>query len=132
MTTVRTVCFHKIPEQLKGQPLEVRYISSLAQAQRAVATQSLDRTWVFASAIASLKPDVLDKINTDWVVEEYARVVGVSPKAILSDSEVKKIRDERAKQQAAVAQAEALDMTAGATKNLASAGKDASDADAGQ
>ena len=38
-----------IPEALRGQPLEVRYISSLAQAQRAVATQAMDRVVDFTT-----------------------------------------------------------------------------------
>ena len=94
------------PEALEGQPLEIRYISSLAQAQRAVATQSIDRTMNFATGLSQFKPDVMDKIDGDWAVEEYGRVTGVSPKAFVPDEAVEELRANRAQAQAEQAEAE--------------------------
>ena len=109
------------PKVLRDQQLGVRYISSLAQAQRAVATQSIDRVWNFASRIAQVKPDVIDKLNADWSVEEYARVTGVNPQALVDDDQVDEIREVRARAQAAEAQAEVDRNEAQAANQLASA-----------
>ena len=109
------------PEALRDQQLEVRYISSLAQAQRAVATQSIDRVWNFASRVAQVKPDVLDKLNADWSVEEYARVTGVNPEALVGDDEVDQVREARAQAQQAEAQANVDQQEASAANQLAQA-----------
>ena len=95
------------PEAVIDASLEVRYISSLAQAQRAVGTQSLDRTLMFAGRANEVKPGTADKIDGDWMVEEYARVTGVSPKALVSDDEVAQKRQAEQQQQQALLQAQA-------------------------
>lgn len=87
------------PAILQKQPLEVTYISSLAQAQRAVATQGIDRVLTFALTMFEAKPDIMDKIDSDFAVEEYARLVGTSPKLIKSNDDVAAIRQGRAEAQ---------------------------------
>lgn len=113
-----------IPQALEGQPLEVQYISSLAQAQRAVATQSMDRTLAFVTGLGQLKPEALDKIDGDWFVEEYARVTGVPPKAIVPDQQVQQTRQQREAQRQAMMQAQAMEQASAADRNAAGATKD--------
>ena len=111
------------PESLRGQPLEVTYISSLAQAQRSVATQSIDRTVRFVAGMASIKPDVVDKVDADWASEEYGRVTGVSPKMFVGDEEVSAVRRQRAEAQAAAEQAAVEGERAKGVQALAGAAK---------
>jgi hypothetical protein len=84
------------PPELEGMDLNVEFISVLAQAQRAVATQGMDRLLGTVSQMAAVKPDVLDKLNFDQIVDNYGEAYGVDPKAIVPDDEVAAIRQQRA------------------------------------
>ena len=92
------------PEALGGQALKVKYVSSLAMAQRAVATGGIERLAAFAGQIAQMKPDVLDKIDGDQMVDEYATAIGTSPRLVVPDEVVTDVREQRAMQQAAAQQ----------------------------
>jgi hypothetical protein len=101
------VCFNHLleggllpppPEELQGMELNVQYVSTLAQAQRAVGVQSVDRLLGTVGAIAGLKPDVIDKLDTDQIVDAYSDMLGVDPSMIVADDKVAIIREERAKQ----------------------------------
>jgi Bacteriophage head to tail connecting protein len=93
------------PPELEGMELSVQFISVLAQAQRAVATQGMDRLLGTVSQMAAVNPGVLDKINFDQAVDEYGDAYGVNPKLIVPDSEVAAIREQRAAAQQAAASA---------------------------
>lgn len=84
------------PPELEGMELGVEFISVLAQAQRAVATQGMDRLLGTVSQMAAVKPDVLDKIDFDQVVDNYGEAYGVDPKVILPDDQVAALRQQRA------------------------------------
>lgn len=84
------------PPVLEGMDLNVEFISVLAQAQRAVATQGMDRLLGTVSQMAAVKPDVLDKLNFDQIVDEYGDAYGVSPKIIVPDDQVAAVRQQRA------------------------------------
>lgn len=118
-----------VPQELEGGALEVQYISSLAQAQRAVATQSLDRTLAFVSGVAQIKPEVVDKMDADWMTEEYARVTGVPPKAIVADAQVAAMRQQRQQEQMMMAQMEAMKSAGQASQGLAGADKASAEAE---
>ena len=96
------------PRELQGMELRVEFISVLAQAQRAVATQGMDRLLSTVGQIAGLKPEVLDKIDFDQVVDDYGDAYGVNPKVIVPDGKVAEIRQQRA----AAMQAQAAAATA--------------------
>jgi len=84
------------PPELEGMELSVEFISVLAQAQRAVATQGMDRLLGTVSQMAAVRPDVLDKLNFDQIVDDYGDAYGVNPKIIVPDSEVAALRQQRA------------------------------------
>ena len=113
------------PEELQGRPLRVRYVSTLAMAQRAVATQGIDRIMSYAGNIAGMGwQEVYDKIDADQSVDEYANALGVPPKIVRSDDAVALIRQQRAEEQKAAAQLEAI-------QSLANSAKMATDAKTG-
>lgn len=103
----------KPPRELEGMELSVEFISVLAQAQRAVATQGMDRLLSVVGQIAAVKPEVLDKIDFDQVVDNYGKAYGVDPKVIVPDDQVAALRQQRAAamqaQQAAAAAPVAAD-----------------------
>jgi hypothetical protein len=54
--------------------------------------------------MAQMKPDVMDKIDSDKVVDSYADMLGVDPDLIVGDDQVALIRQDRAKVQQQQAQ----------------------------
>ena len=95
------------PEELQGMELNVEFVSMLAQAQRAIGTNSIDRYTNTMGAIAQMKPDVLDKFDSDAWADNYADMLGIDPELIVADKEVAIIRQQRAQAQQQAAQAEA-------------------------
>jgi hypothetical protein len=87
-----------IPPELEGVAINVEYISVLAQAQRAVSAQGMDRLLGTIGNLAALRPEVADKIDFDQAVDDYADMYGVNPEIVVSDDDVAAIRDDRAKQ----------------------------------
>jgi len=101
------------PQAMQGMELKVTYISTLAQAQRAVGLSSYDRIIATVGALAGAKqdPTVWDKLDTDQIIDEYTDGLGLTPKVTRSDDAVAAMRGERAKKaQAAQAMAEAQQM----------------------
>jgi hypothetical protein len=106
------------PPELHGVDLNVEYVSMLAQAQRAVATNGIDRFVGNLGQVASFKPDVLDKFDSDRWAEEYSDMLGVDPSMIVADEKVAIIRQQRAQAQQAAAQAQQHNMAADTAQKL--------------
>jgi hypothetical protein len=99
------------PPQIRGAPLKVAYDSMLSQMQRAAQTGSIERLWATVGNLAGAMPDVLDLLNYDEGIDEYADMLGVSPKLLNSPDKVAAIRQQKAQaqqQQAAMQQSLAL------------------------
>lgn len=91
------------PQELQGSALRVEFVSVLAQAQKAVGLAGFDRLIQMVAAIAPVKPDVLDMIDTDELTDRYADMLGVDPQIIVPEDKVAQIRADRAQQQQAAA-----------------------------
>lgn len=107
------------PPELQGMDLSVEFVSMLAQAQRAIGVNGIDRFVGNIGQVASFKPDVLDKFDSDAWVDAYSDMLGVDPKLIVASDQVAMLRDARAKAQAAQAQAEAMKVQSETARNLA-------------
>lgn len=83
------------PPQVENGIIDVDFVSILAQAQRAVSTVAMERLWQFVGGIAAVKPDVLDNMDADDSVREYADMVGAPPKVVVALQEVQAIRKKR-------------------------------------
>jgi hypothetical protein len=106
------------PQELQGMELKVEFISVLAQAQRAVAAQGVDRLLGTVSNLAAINPGVLDKIDFDQVVDDYGDMYGVNPKIIVPDNIV-------AEKRAAAAQAAQAAQAAAAAPQMVETAKTA-------
>jgi hypothetical protein len=73
------------PPELQGLDLNIEFVSTLAQAQRIVAAQGMDRLIGTVNSMATLWPEVRHKINAMQVVDDYADVYGVNPELVLDD-----------------------------------------------
>lgn len=106
------------PKELQGMEMHVELVSVLAQAQRAVATNGVDRFVGNLGQVAQFKPDVLDKFDSDKWADQYSDALGVSPDLIVPDQQVKQIRDARAKAQQAAAQQQQANIAADTAQKL--------------
>ena len=106
------------PVELQGADLKIEYISILAQAQKMVGITGMERFLGFAGNISSVFPEVLDKINPDEALDEYADAQGVAASVLRPDEEVQAIREQRRLQQEQQANAEAALAVADGAKTL--------------
>lgn len=122
---MRAGLFPPPPQELLGVEVRVEFVSMLHQAQSIIQLGSVERLAGFVAQLAEGgRPDALDKLNIDKMVDDYARTLGVQPNLVLSDDEVQQVRATRQKQQAMAQAAGALDVGGKAAKNLASAPMD--------
>lgn len=101
------------PPELNNVELDVEFVSMLAQALRAAGIGNVEH---FTSTIGQLatfqqglgiRDTVFDKINADYLADEYAEMLGVDPSAIVGSRELALVRKQRAKaEQQAVQTAE--------------------------
>lgn len=87
------------PDVLQGMPLKIEYISVMAQAQKSIGLSSLSSTVGFIGQLAQVKPEALDKLDTDQAIDAFAEMSGVSPTVIVPQEQVNQIRQDRAQQQ---------------------------------
>lgn len=112
------------PPELSGMDLSVEFVSMLAQAQRAVGVNAVDRLIGTIGSIAGLQvqsgqaPTALDKLNVDTVVDQYNDMLGGDPKFLNTEEDVQAIRDGRAKQAQAAAAAQQQPAAAQTAKTL--------------
>jgi hypothetical protein len=106
------------PEELQGVELDVEFVSMLAQAQRAVGVNSVDRYVASMGMIAQMKPDVLDKLDSDKWADAYGDMLGVDPDLIVSGEDVAIVRQQRAEVQQRQAQLESVERQANAAQKL--------------
>ena len=109
------------PPEMNGMEINVEFVSMLAQAHRAVGANSVDRWVGNLGAVAQFKPDVLDKVDSDYWAEAYADMLGVDPRMIVPNDKVAVIRQARAEHQQKVEQAAMAEQESKTVKNLAGA-----------
>ena len=96
---LRAGLFPPTPIQLSGQKIKVEYISMLAESQKAASTAGIERLAQFVGSIAAIQPQVMDNLDFDNLIDEYADMLGVSPTVITPLVKVAKIRAARDQQQ---------------------------------
>jgi len=106
------------PPELHGMDLNVTYVSMLAQAQRAIATNGVDRFVGNLGQIASFKPDIIDKFDSDMWADKYSDMLGVDPEFIVPSDKVALIRNQRAQQQAQQQKVAMAEQAASAAQKL--------------
>ena len=109
------------PEEQQGRQLNIEFVSMLAQAQRAVATNSIDRFVGNLGAVAQIKPEVLDKFDADAWADAYADMLGIDPELIVPGEQVAMIRQQRAQMAQQQQQAALAEQAANTANKLAGA-----------
>lgn len=106
-----------LPPEFEGLPTSIDYVSTLGQAMKAVATGGIERLYSFAGNLAAVDQNVMDNLDNDAAVQEYADMIGVTGKVLRPKSDVEETRQtraEQAQQQQALEQATQAAEAAGA------------------
>jgi len=106
------------PQVLEGMDVKVEYISLLAQAQKMVGTASIEQLAAFVGNLAAVKPDVLDKVNFDEMIDQYGQMLGAPPKVVRADEDVAGIRQKNMQAMQQQQMPEQLEKTANGAKTL--------------
>jgi hypothetical protein len=109
------------PEELHGEELKVEYVSIMSQAQKLVGLAGVERFSSFASQVASVNPEALDKIDTDQLLDIYGDMTSIPAGIVRSDEDVAAIRAKRYEQQQAAQKAEMFKQGAQSAKELSGA-----------
>lgn len=92
------------PPELRGQDVKPQFISIVAQARKLLKTGGIEKLMSMVGGMVGVKPEVLDKVNTDKALEVYADALGVDPEIINDQDAVDAIRAQRAQEQQQQAQ----------------------------
>ena len=107
------------PKEIEGAEIKVKYISILAQAQKMVGATAMQQVLQYASQLAQTQlqlgqSEVLDNINFDEQIQEYAEMLGIPAKTMntpeMRDQIRKAKREALAAQQQAAQQAQQVEM----------------------
>jgi len=85
---VRANILPEAPEELRGKPLKVTYISTLAMAQKAVAAGGIDRLAGFVGGLVKAGLSDGKKFDGDQAIDEYGQIIGTPPRVIVPDDVV--------------------------------------------
>ena len=116
------------PGQIKGASIEIEFQSMLAQSQRAVDINAIDRMVSSMQAIASVQPEVLDRLDPDGMVDTYRERLAVDPKILRTVDEAQEIRNARNQVAAQQQQTQEAEMGAAAYNQFMQAQKAGADA----
>ena len=108
------------PKELENMDLQIEYISILAQAQKLAGVVAQDRLLMSAANLMEAFPEVRHKVRVFQAVDSYADMLGTDPRLLRTDDEAEALAAEEREQAAAAVQAENA-------KNIAAAGKAASE-----
>ncbi|GHV46811.1 phage head-tail connector protein [Synergistales bacterium] len=125
------------PPELQGMPFKIEYTSVLAKSQKQSSQYGIETVLGVVGNIMQMqaadgsRPEILDKIDTDTIVDLYADMHGLPSGVVLGDDRVKEIREQKAEEQAAQQQMAMEAQAAQQAPELAGAAKDMSETQVG-
>ena len=122
----------KMPKELVGQKLQIKYISILTQAQRMMGLQAIQDTCGFFANNQQVFPTMNDNFNSDNAARGFMDDIGLPKSYIMDLKQMQKTRDARAKAQAQAQQQQSQLMQAETAEKAGKAAKAGSEAQLGQ
>lgn len=81
------------PSSIEGLNMDIEFVSTLAQAQKAVKISAMERFTTFTVNLAnSLDSSLRNKLNANKIIDDYADYANISPEQIVPTEEVEKIK----------------------------------------
>ena len=87
------------PPELQGKPLQIQFVSILAQAQLATSNSAIERAAQFVGYLSAQYPDAAIKFDAEQAIDEFAANSHTSPKIIRSDEIVAQMKEQMAQRQ---------------------------------
>lgn len=84
-----------VPPELAGEEMNIEYVSVLAQAQKQSAGHAIRQLAGDVERMATVAPQVLDKLDFDQCVDQLAAIAGAPARIIRSADEVRGVREAR-------------------------------------
>ena len=109
------------PEAIQNMELNVEFVSILAQAQKMVATGTIEQFAMFVGNVARMYPDALDSIEVDAMVDNYAEYLGVASNMLKGQDKREEERQTRLAQQQQMQQMQQQMAAVSAAQKLGSA-----------
>ena len=106
------------PPELQDMELDIEFVSTLAQAQKMVASQAIDSVVQRVMTMAQTWPEVLHKIDPLQIVDDLSDMYGINPKVVVPDDIVQQKMEADAQAMAAQQAAAAAPIAADAAKAL--------------
>lgn len=85
------------PQEIRGQEVKIEINSLIAQAQKQTIVSPIEQLVSFTVNMSQAKPDILDKIDFDQVVDSLHEVLGTPADIVKSDEVVAEERAEKAR-----------------------------------
>lgn len=128
LTTTFAMCleaklFPEMPPELENGALNIRFISSLAQAQRSQDLAALGDYTQFALSVGQALPYTADKTDGDALLDMYVNLRGVNPMVARDQKQVGEMRQAQAQQAQQSQQLQAEQQMASANVQNATAEK---------
>lgn len=96
--------FDEAPPELAGRVLEIQYTSQIAKAQKVSEADVFPRFLGIIAPMTNVKPEMLDNVDTDGLYRYYANLLNLPAQLTMDPANVRKIRAQRADQQAQMQQ----------------------------
>jgi hypothetical protein len=106
------------PQEMRGASLRVEYISIMAEAQKLIGIEGIERFSGFVGQVAQMDPSVLDVVDGDEMVTRYGGMTSVPPGILRSSDQVQQIRQQKQQAQQAQVQAQAVQQGAQTANTL--------------
>lgn len=106
------------PPELAGVELSIEYTSMLARSQRAIRANSLDQFLQRIGQVAQFDPNVLAKIDSFRIVDEYADYLSVAPSVVVPTEQAQQKIEAQQQSQQQAQQAEQMQQAADAVSKL--------------
>ncbi len=108
------------PEEIMGENMDIEFVSTLAQAQKAVKISAMERFTTFTVNLAqTLEPSLKNKLNVNKIIDDYADYANISPEQIVPTSVVEKQKQEEQKAQNQENQVQQIKESSEIIKNIA-------------
>jgi len=93
--------FKDLPAEIEDPNLDIKYVSSIAQAQLTAQSENIVRAIQATGVVLEFQPEVMDNIDGDALLKHNIDIYNVDPSIIRKDKEVEGMREQRAQAQQA-------------------------------
>jgi hypothetical protein len=96
-TSLRAGIFPEPPPEIRGQPMNIEFISMLSLAQSAAQTSGIERVFQVTGNLMAIDPAAGDNVDFDYGLDKMSALLNNDPRLIRSPDQLAAIRQQRAK-----------------------------------